>query len=277
MTLFVLMILLAASVWAIPIMKRWSVLTGLAGTVFVGILFGPPFFSIQGPIQLSLDRMLVLVSVGWMAIEWRAGTLAKPAWGRHDFVLTALVAWLFLRVLGTDAPPEETPPMSRWLTYFVMPWMVYMMMRCVPLTDLALRRLLNVMLGLGCYVAAIGIFEVTGLHGLVFPRYIVDPQYWEFLGRARGPLMNPAGNGVFLTSTLAIGCHRWIHAGRLGKVGYLCLIALIGAGCLATLTRSVWLGVIVFAAVLSMVYLSRSARALSLVACLVIGMLSITG
>ncbi len=76
---------------------------------------------------------------------------------------------------------------------------------------------------------------------LVFPRYIVSDAQAEFLGRGRGPFLNPVGNGMFLCAGLFSLLMFWPRVRRYGKVSVLLLTLVYLAGIYCTLTRVVWL------------------------------------
>jgi O-antigen ligase len=77
----------------------------------------------------------------------------------------------------------------------------------------------------------------------VFPPYILSPEYPEFLGRARGPLLSPIGNGILFGACAAAALLLWTRLGRWGKAALTPVILLMLGGAYLTLTRSVWMGV----------------------------------
>jgi O-antigen ligase len=99
---------------------------------------------------------------------------------------------------------------------------------------------------LGAYYGFTALFETIGPKSLVWPRYIVDPNYGIHAGRARGPFAEAVTFGIGLF-VCAVGCaiammtwetRRWRAAAA--AVGLLCLL-----GMLFTVTRSVWIGGVV--------------------------------
>lgn len=271
MILFALLCVPAVLVWCLFVVPRISLPIWLVATIVVGVVVGPLYFSIPTPVtSMSLNRFLMVIAAGYLVFIWRRGELPIPSPVRIDLLLFAVVAWFLYRTIGTETLPEESPPFSRWLSFMAMPLALYMMVRLAPLTQIHLRQMLSVILGLGVYLAIVAMLEVGGLHSLVFPRYIVDSTNWEFFGRARGPLLNPTANGVVLTTCLAIASHRYLHAQGRAKGGYLMLVGLMGVGVLCTLTRSVWMGSFGLAAMLSLIYLPRWFRVWSLATCMLL-------
>lgn len=272
MMLLLLLCIPAVLVWCVFVAPRISLPIWLVATIVVGVIAGPLYFSIPTPItSMSLDRFLMLIGAGYLVFTWRCGDLPLPKLARIDWVLFAVVGWFFLRTIGVETLPEESSAFTRWLTFIAMPFGLYVMVRLAPLSSAQLHQMMTILLGLGVYLAIVAALEVSGAHSLVYPRYIIDPTKWEFLGRARGPLLNPTANGVVLTAALAIASHRFLHVAGRAKVGYLFLVALIGGGVLFTLTRSVWMGAFGLAVVISVVYLPRWFRVWSLAICVLIG------
>jgi len=75
----------------------------------------------------------------------------------------------------------------------------------------------------------------------------MDPEFDEFLGRGRGPFLNPVSNGVFQVVGLTSLWMWWPNAPTRRRVIILCLAAVMCLGIYSTFTRSVWLGLVVAA------------------------------
>ena len=142
---------------------------------------------------------------------------------------------------------------------------MYYTCRIVPIGPNDVRWFSRVILGLGVYLAIIAVLEIKGVHGLVFPRHIVDPKVWEFFGRGRGPLLNPSGNGILITISLVLAAIEFFQAKGRTKAVFACLAIVLLAGVYATLTRSAWMGAGAALAIVSLVYTPRWVRVLGLV------------
>lgn len=263
--------------WAVPVARRGS-LIGLATLVLiVGMIAGPMFYALDLGVQLSLDRILLALVGGVVLMRWRLGEFEISRPNRYDWALLALAGWLLIRALPAPPSPGGESPVSRWLSFVAMPLAFYGIARLVPPTRRDLLLFLDLMIGLGIYLAATALLEVSGWHGLVFPRYIVDPAEWEFFGRGRGPFMNPVGNGIAMTAALAATAGRWDATGRPGRLGLIGIGLLIVAGIGCTLTRSVWIGMFLWAGILSWGRCSRPVKALGLAAVVLLAALLATG
>lgn len=255
MELIVILGALSLCPWAIKLISRSAIIPVGVAVLCAGVVVGPMFFSFKLGMQMSIDRLLLLTMLAtWFVRHWTI-VLGSPKIVRVDVLMGCLAAWLLVSAIPTVAPSGVETPISRWLTFIAIPLVMYVIARLTPLTLRDCGWLLKAMVGLGCYLAVIGILEVTGLHGLVFPRYIVDPTNWEFLGRARGPLLNPTGNGTVLAIGFAAALAGFMQAiDKQSKVNYAIASALIGIGLVATLTRSVWIGGMLVGLIVALTY-----------------------
>ena len=220
----------------------------------------PAFFAIEGPIQISLDRLLFFATVAFAFVGLRLGTTQLPKPHRLDWLMLAMLGWFFVSALLGGSNPPGTPPIARWLFYVAMPVGMYGLARVMTIRTDDASWMFGCLIGLSVYLAVTAVFEITGAHGLVFPRYIVNAADWEFYGRGRGPLMNPAGNGIVIAIGLASAAVGFVSAGR-GKRFFLVAVGLcLLVGIYATLTRSAWLGGVAAAGIVAFVYSPRSLR-----------------
>jgi N-acetylglucosaminyldiphosphoundecaprenol N-acetyl-beta-D-mannosaminyltransferase len=119
---------------------------------------------------------------------------------------------------------------------------LYLIARQAPLTQREWLGWLAVMSVLGIYLALTAVGEITKQWELVFPRYIADPTLGIHFGRARGPELNSASLGVYLT---ACAWCAWTLRGHVRRGWQLLLLAslpLMAVGVFFTYTRSTWLG-----------------------------------
>ncbi len=213
--------------------------------IVTGAVFGPDFFSMPGPIPITIDRLLL----GGMCALFLVMVLARRetvfVFNRVDISILALMAVLFLSTITHDYTFFKNLPISRLLFFNLMPLALYFVVRNSRFNDANLKLVAGGLAGLGIYLAITAIFETRGLGALVFPRYIVDPEFTEFLGRGRGPFLNPVSNGVFQVIGLVSLWMWWPNASNRRRAIILCLAALMCIGVYSTFTRSVWLGLVV--------------------------------
>lgn len=233
----------AAVVWGGVLFWRGGPLGGSLAVLLAGCCFGHAFYCLEGgPIPLTLDRVLWAALIAHYLVWRRMGTLDPKPIGRADVVL---LAWIGLLLISTFTHPfsvDGYKPVSRLLFYYLMPLGMYWVARQSRWNARSSDILL---IGLGCfglYLAATAVAEVRDWSWAVWPRYIASPKFPAFLGRGRGPLLNPAGNGFILSTCLAATVLLWPRAGRLGRTAIALAVPLYLAGIYCTLTRSVWLG-----------------------------------
>lgn len=239
----------AGAVWLAAVWKHgaaipeWVLPAGVVALLFVEPVFGAEFFRIDlGPLPLSLDRLLLggLVLLAAHRLWHRPGD--RHCWTRLD---TAVLLWLAVLTVSAgmgDPGYRDQLPLRRLLFFNFLPASLYFVVRQVSWNENRLGSLMWGLVGLSAWLSATGICEWKGWHGLVFPRHTVNPLIGEFLGRARGPLMNPVINGMLINAGLgAMVLLAWRGDQRARGVAVF-LVPLILAGSYATLTRSVWVG-----------------------------------
>ncbi len=243
-----LLFAVALAVWMIPFVERARLPLLAVCVLIIGTVFGPSFFAVEGPLLLSIDRLLfpILCLVAFFSL--RGETAAIPRWTRTDIVVVIYAAWVLISTQRGE-PPVGTSPLGTWIFYILLPAMMYFVVRVACIQDRDLQRVEVACIALGLYLALTGICEWRGWYALVFPTYIADSTLWEFFGRARGPLLNPSGNGIVMTCSLAVAAVRFLRGDRMQRVAYglVCLVMLVGL--YATLTRSVWIGAAVALAI----------------------------
>ena len=232
-----------ALVWGIVMFTRGGLLGGCLAVILAGCCFGHPFFNLPvGPIPLTADRLLWVVLLVQYVIWWRMGLADPKKPGRAELVLVAFFAVLVLNTFAHDWRANHAQPVSRLLLGYLMPLGLYWVARQAAISERALVRMFVCLAGFGTYLALIAVAEVNQLWWAVFPKYIASPDFEEFFGRARGPLLNPIANGLLLATCLIGVLSLWPRANRAGKAGLLLLASLICLGVYCTLTRSVWMG-----------------------------------
>jgi len=277
MGLLVILFAIAAAVWLIPVIQQGRLFVIALLTLGVGTVFGPSYFHFEGPIQISLDRLLwggmfVLAVVGL-----RIGYTKIPTLGRIDFVVAGLVGWTLISALSMEQQSGGTPPLARWLFYIAMPAGMYTIARALEIRTLDIRYLLGGSIALGAYLAVTALLEIFGARALVFPRFIADPEVWEFYGRGRGPLMNPSGNGILISIALVAAAIGGVYAPWRSKLMYGVIGIVLLGGLYATLTRSAWLGGLTALGIVALVYSPRWARVLALASMVLLGGASVAG
>ena len=125
----------------------------------------------------------------------------------------------------------------------ILPFLVFLTAPVAFRTRRQRGILLFTLVLLGAYLGLTTLFEMVHLNALVFPRYILNPNYGIHFGRGRGPFVDAVANGfACLVCSLACG----VAAANWSRQRTRMLAALIGLLCLVaaflSLERSVWIG-----------------------------------
>jgi O-antigen ligase len=263
---FVAAIVLAAGlVWGLLYARRGSLALGAALTVAVGYVLGYNFWHAHvGPLPFTLDRVLLVGLVAALVAQWRWSRLEPKPLAGADWLLAALLVILGVSALLAGQPDvraaEGFSPMWRLVMSFVVPAVLYWIVRQAPLARRQWIASLAIFAALGVYLALTGLAEITGQWSLVFPRYISDPTLGIHFGRARGPELNAASLGVYLTGCLWCAWFLRPNVRRGWQLVLLAAVPLMALAVVATLTRSTWVGLAASAAVVGYVQLPRNLR-----------------
>ena len=194
------------------------------------------------PGALAPDRLILVVAIG--AVLLRAPGLRDRAPLR-----IAPVHWLMLVAVvyvAGSALLAGTLDQSTWFiklfdTFGITPFLVFLVAPVAFRERRQRQILLAALVAFGAYLSLTTLFERVGIDALVFPRYILDPDYGIHQGRGRGPFVEAVTNGFALymcAVAAAIAFKQWRGERRgtaAGVVGLLCV-----AGILLSLERSVW-------------------------------------
>lgn len=224
-------------------------------------------------VPIGPDRILLAVSMLLLVLDWRT------RWTRFRF--NAAHALALATVIWAAASAYVTGTLTSTLGGFalldrlVIPYVAFALAPVI-FPDAASRRiLLKVLTVIGIYLGVTAIFEVVGPHGLVFPRFIMQPNLGISFGRARGPFLAADADGAVLTAAFFSSvANAALTASRRWRVvsAISCLLCL--AGILLTLTRAVWLGAGVSIIVAALLH-PRTRRALPIFA--VVAILAVVG
>ncbi len=234
---------LAAVAWTAIVLIRG----GLVGTALLVLLagscFGHPFFHVaMSPVPLTADRLLLLVLVAQYAVYRRFGGADPKPLAKVDYLLFAFLLVLLVSTLSHDFRVERWRPLAFFMFFYLMPVVMYWIARQTLWTERAAWWLFGSLGAFSLYLCLTAIAETHGWWAAVFPRYIASAQFEEFLGRGRGPFLNPVANGIVQGVGLCAALLWWPRLHRRGQLALLALMPIYAWGVYCTLTRSVWMG-----------------------------------
>ncbi|HEX3726033.1 MAG TPA: O-antigen ligase family protein [Pirellulales bacterium] len=263
---------LAAMCWAGVIFLRGGLVGGALLVLLAGTCFGHPFFNVPlGPFPLTLDRVLLGALAVQCLLLRRWGRVELPRLTSSDYLLAALLALLVVSALTHDFRFRKGLPLSQLAFFYMVPAMMYAIMRHATWSERSVQWLLGSLAAFGVYLALTAIAESHQASGLVFPSYIASGAVVEFLGRGRGPLLNPSGNGILLALTISATLAWWPWLHWRGKWFVLALMPLVAWGVYSTLTRSAWMGAALSVVVVGGLSTPRRWRAIVLCGACAIG------
>lgn len=269
---------LAAATWGVICARRGSLLVGCGLLLAVAYALGHEFWNAKfGPIPVTLDRVALLGLIAAFAYQWRYGGLSiRPRTG-SDWMLAAMLAVFTVSALLSGQPEITDGGTSKWgrlVTSFLIPALLYGIIRQLDITRRDWSRLLAALVVLGFYLACTGALEVAGQWSLVFPRYISNPDLGIHFGRARGPELNSVSLGLYLTACLLCGWTLLSLAGRRSyQLVLLLALPIMAGGVFLTYTRSTWIGLAASGLVVAAFYIPRQRRVPAIVGTGIVGLL----
>jgi O-antigen ligase len=237
---------IAALVWGSVVLLRGGLLGGCLMVLLAAACFSVPFFKMPlGPVPLTADRVLLVLVVLQYVVWRRCGWVDPKPLGKPEILLLVFLAMLVVSTFSADWTASNDQPLAWLIVYYLTPAVVYWIARQTPLSERAILTLFACFALFGVYLAATSLAEYFEAWWLVFPRYIVTTamdKSAEFVGRGRGPLLNPIANGVMLTICLSTLLLWWPRLKRPGKLLLAATASLLVMAISLSLTRSVWLG-----------------------------------
>jgi O-antigen ligase len=229
--------------WGGVVLLRGGLMAGSLLVLLAGTCFGYPFFNIPGgPIPITLDRALFGVLLVQLVVWWRSGRTNSTPIVKSDLVAALFMFALLASVFMHDWRVNNSQPLSRFVFFYGMPFGMYWVARRTIQTPRSTIVMHGCFAVFGAYLALTAIAETRGWTALVFPRYISAADPPEFLGRGRGPFLNPAACGLFQAVCLCAALVWWPRLTQRGRTWVLALTCLTLVGIYATLTRSAWMG-----------------------------------
>ena len=234
---------LAALFWVAVVFLRGGLLGGSLIVLLAGICFGHPFFNLPlGPLPLTSDRVLLVLLLAQYVVYRRWGWTDPKPLTKTDYLLGAFLTVLLVSTFTHSFAANRAEPVSHLICFYLMPAAIYWVARQTKLTEQGASWLFGALAVFGGYLCLTAIAETHQAWAFVFPRYIGSPEYAAFLGRGRGPFLNPAGNGIAQGLGLCAALMWWPRLNRRGQLVLLATLPIFFWGIYSTYTRCAWLG-----------------------------------
>ena len=241
MELIIFIIGAAALVWASFFFLRGSLLAGCLAVIITSACFGYAFWHFEGGIPITVDRVLVAVLAAMYLVRRRWGMADPKPLCQVEWVLLAFLTVLAISTFAHNWHASNGQAAAHLIIYWMLPALVYWIARQSPVNERTLRGMWIALAVFGIYLTWTALAEASGQMWAVFPTYIAAPD-GEYFGRARGPFLNPAAMGIYLTVCMAAALTFWPYVNCAAKLGLLAFLMATLVGIYATLTRSAWMG-----------------------------------
>ncbi len=137
--------------------------------------------------------------------------------------------------------PDYPSPWFTFITAYLFPFIVFYFAKKYITRVPDIKLVFNIIFFIGCYVVITAFFEFYQLYGLIFPRYISNPELGIGWGQARGPLLNSAHFGTIILFGLACGMHLFSFRKGVSKLIFSGLFLLFPFAVFFSQTRAVYL------------------------------------
>jgi hypothetical protein len=272
--LFMLVIAAAVGVvWGSVLLKKTGLLGGCLAVMLVGSCFGYAYFHADvGGFSVTADRVLLALLAVTFVVMGRLGLTERRQLDKLDITLLLFMGVLVISTLSHSWKPSV---LASLLVFNLMAGAIYWLARGAVFSERAVLGMFAAIAGFGLYLAVISILEQQQLLAFVYPRYIATSTFTEFLGRGRGPLLNPASNGLFLGSGWFCMLMFWPRVNHKGKLLLVVLSLIYGGGVICTMTRCVWAAVLLGLLILIVTNLPRRWATLFAAAVVLVGCIGI--
>jgi O-antigen ligase len=222
----------------------------LASWIIACAVLATPFFVLRfgGFFDITIERVLFSMLLFFLAaglftgkVHLRINITIEIVMG--VFVLICIVS--MIRVGFVAVSPEFISPWFMFITGYFFPFIVFIFAKNYIVREKDVTLILRALFYFGVYLSITAFFEYTNIRQFVFPRYINDPEIGIHFDRARGPLLNAAFNGVGILIGFISGLHLLQKKTGFAKVFYQAALLLFFPAVFFTLTRSVYLGLLI--------------------------------
>ncbi len=214
-------------------------------------VFGFAFFVFRpaGIFDITIERLLFSMIIFFLAaglltgkVSFQTNIAIEITMGM--FALVCLIS--MVRTGFLPVSPEFVSPWFVFITGYLFPFIVFVFAKSYIVSGKEVTLILQTLFYLGIYLSVMAFFEFADLRQFVFPAYINDPLVSTLhLERARGPFLNAAFNGVGILIGFISGLHLLEKKTGVAKVFHQAALLLFFPAVFFTLTRSVYLGLLI--------------------------------
>lgn len=238
MPVLLIIAILVGLVWGLVLLRKTGLIGGCLVVMLVGSCFGYAYYHADvGGFSVTADRILLtLLLIAYLLLRWLGHTEQRRFDGQDITLLLLMCTLLF----STFSHRWQPGMVAALVVFNLMAMALYWVARGAAFSEKTVMGMFAAIAGFGLYLAVTAMLEQQQLLSFVYPRYIANSTFTEFLGRGRGPLLNPATNGLFLGAGWCCLLMFWPRANRTGKILLVVLSLIFAGGIFCTLTRCVW-------------------------------------
>ncbi len=231
----VIAVLLSGLVLLATVDAAVTISVGLALSVFSG-----QFSHLGSPV--GIDRLVLFAGVATVLVRELRAERPRLRTERIHIALAIVTVWAIGSAVLAGTLRSSGPLFSLLDNLGIIPFLLFWIAPAAFPSERERRILLGTLVVIGLYLGATAILETIGPTRLVFPRYIMEPGVGIHFGRARGPFVEAAADGLAMLmcgTAAAMALSQWRRK-WLPAVG----LAVCALGMVFTLTRQIWLAAI---------------------------------
>jgi O-antigen ligase len=216
---------------------------------------GGGFFLVRFPgfIDITIERILFLIIMLLLFVGLFRGKVDLQKNNTIEIFMGLFVLVCLVSMTQTGFLPVQPDFISPWfvfITGYLFPFVVFVFAKNYVLNEKDMLFILHTLFFFGIYLCITSFLEFFDLKQFVFPRYIADPELGIHWDRARGPFLNAPYNGVGILLGFISGIHLLQKKTGFSRVSYQFALLLFFPAVFFTLTRSVYLAMLVAVVIL---------------------------
>lgn len=217
------------------------IIIGWLATMVLEVFSG---YSQEFGLPIPLDRLALAWTIYYIlrSSDYRRDLKFRPSL-LHIFMLGCLV-WSTGNSIYFGTITDKSAFFAILDRLGVIPMVAFVLAPVVFRTAAARRVCMSTFLLLGAYLGFVSVAQGLGLNQLLLPRYLASTTLGSFSGRAGGPFLEPAANGLTITCCMVV-CLAVLVERTFSfelRVTALVVTVLDSAAIVFTLTRSIWIG-----------------------------------
>lgn len=223
------------------ILAVWIVACAALGSGFFLIRFA-------GFIDITIERIIFLVILMLLVVGLFHGKVDIQTNNAIEIVMGLFALACLISMMQTGFFPITPDYISPWfvfITGYFFPFIVFIFAKNYIVNEKDVLVILHTLFFFGIYLCITSFLEYFNLKQFVFPRYIADPELGIHWDRARGPFLNAPYNGLGILIGFISGMHLLQKKTGFSSFFYQSALLLFFPAVFFTLTRSVYLALLV--------------------------------